>query len=284
MTIRISVLTENSVGVNGVLAEWGWSVFVETDTHAFLLDTGPGISACHNAQLLGIDLRRVDKIVLSHSHFDHTGGLREILRLIGKKEIEIVAHPDIWSKRYNRKKNGDMYMGMPFQREELETYGARFNLTREPYPLLPKVMTCGEVPMNTEFEAKSTPAHGETGRYLIDATGQRIDTIADDLAVIVSGSEGLIVFLGCAHRGIVNTLRQVQQVSDEEKIHAVIGGAHLIAESDDRIEKTMAVLDELQIQKIGLCHCTGPRAVARMIARFGDRFIFCNAGTRHEFP
>jgi len=102
--------------------------------------------------------------------------------------------------------------------------------------------------------------------------------------VIVNSSEGLIVFLGCAHRGIINTLRQVQQVSGEEKIYAVIGGAHLIAESDERIEKTIAVINELQIQKIGLCHCTGPRAVARMIAEFGDRFIFCNAGTRHQFP
>ena len=284
MTIRFSVLTENSVGVNGVMAEWGWSVFVETDTHAFLLDTGPGTSACHNAQMLGIDLKRADKIVLSHSHFDHTGGLREMLRIMGKKEIEIVAHPAIWSKRYNRKKSGDMYMGMPFQREELETYGARFHLTHEPYQLLPDVTTCGEVPMNTDFEAKSTPAHGETGRYLIDASGERVDSMADDLAVIVNSSEGLIVFLGCAHRGIINTLHHAQQVCGEERIHAVIGGAHLVAESNERIEKTIAVLDEMQIQKIGLCHCTGPRAVARMIDRFGDRFIFCNAGSRHQFP
>lgn len=284
MTIRITILTENSVGVNGVLAEWGWSVFVETQQHAFLIDTGPGTSAYHNAQMLGIDLRRVDKIVLSHSHFDHTGGLREILRRIGKQEIEIVAHPDIWSKRYNRKKNGDMYMGMPFQREELESYGARFNLIREPYPLLPDVMTCGEIPMHTEFETKSTPAHGETGRYLIDESGQRRDTIADDMAVIVNSSQGLIIILGCAHRGIVNTLRHAQHVSAEEKIYAIIGGAHLIAESDERIEKTIAVIKELQIQKIGLCHCTGPKAVARMIAEFGDRFIFCNAGTSHQFP
>lgn len=283
MSIRISVLTENSVGINGALAEWGWSVFVETDTNAFLLDTGPGISACHNAQILGIDLKRVDKIVLSHSHFDHTGGLRDILRVMGKKEIEVVAHPDIWSKRYNRKKNGDRYMGMPFQREELESYGARFNLTSEPYPLLPNVMTCGEIPMYTEFEATSTPAHGETGRYLIDESGQQPDTIADDLAVIINSSEGLIVFLGCAHRGIVNTLRHAQHISGEEKIHAVIGGAHLIAESDERIDKTIAVINELQIQKIGLCHCTGPKAVARMVAEFGNRFIFCNAGTTYQF-
>jgi 7,8-dihydropterin-6-yl-methyl-4-(beta-D-ribofuranosyl)aminobenzene 5'-phosphate synthase len=193
MTVRISILTENSAGVNGALAEWGWSVFIETDLHAFLLDTGPGTSAYHNAQLLGIDLRRVEKIVLSHSQFDHTGGLREILRRIGKREIEIVAHPDIWSKRYNRSEEGDMYMGMPFQKEELETYGARFNLIREPCQLLPDVTTCGEIPMNTEFEANSAPASGGKGRYLMDESGWRVDTIADDLSVIINSSEGLIV-------------------------------------------------------------------------------------------
>jgi 7,8-dihydropterin-6-yl-methyl-4-(beta-D-ribofuranosyl)aminobenzene 5'-phosphate synthase len=79
-------------------------------------------------------------------------------------------------------------------------------------------------------------------------------------------------------------LRHAQRVSGEEKIFAIIGGAHLVAESDERIEKTISAINELQIQKIGLCHCTGPRAISRMIAEFGDRFILCNAGTIHEFP
>ena len=74
------------------------------------------------------------------------------LRVIGKRESEIVAHADIWSKRYNRKKDGDMYMGMPFQQEELESYGARFTLIRKPYKLLPIVIICGKIPMKTEKE------------------------------------------------------------------------------------------------------------------------------------
>jgi 7,8-dihydropterin-6-yl-methyl-4-(beta-D-ribofuranosyl)aminobenzene 5'-phosphate synthase len=145
-------------------------------------------------------------------------------------------------------------------------------------------MTCGEIPMNIEFETRSTPAFGGTGRFLVDESGWRTDTMADDLAAIINTSKGLVVFLGCAHRGIVNTLRHAQRISGEEKIYAVIGGGHLVAESNERVEKTIAAINELRIQKIGLCHCTGIKAIARMIAEFGDRFIFCNAGTQHQFP
>ena len=94
MEMRITTLSENTAGMGNYLAEWGLSILVETDKVGILLDTGRSISASYNVDTLGIDLSRIDRIVLSHGHSDHTGGLREMLRKM-RKEVEIIAHPDI---------------------------------------------------------------------------------------------------------------------------------------------------------------------------------------------
>lgn len=150
--IRITTLSDNTAAMGNFLAEWGLSILVETPEATVLLDTGIGNSAVHNAQILDIDLGKIDKIVLSHGHADHTGGLREVLRQM-KKDVEIIAHPDIWQAKYDRRGNHPArYIGIPFQKEELENLGARFTLTREPAQIGQNILTTGEVPMVTEYE------------------------------------------------------------------------------------------------------------------------------------
>lgn len=138
--------------------------------------------------------------------------------------------------------------------------------------------------MTTEFERESVPAFGGLGRYLIDESGAKTDTILDDMAIFVKTTAGLVVILGCAHRGVINTLIHARAVTGIDKIHAVVGGSHLVSESGGRLEKTIAALKEFAVERLGLCHCTGPKATARLCEEFQDRFIFCNAGTVHEFP
>lgn len=276
--VKLSVLSENTAGYTGILGEWGWSLFIETSETTILLDTGAGKTMLNNARAMNIDLQTVDKIVLSHSHFDHTGGLREALQVIGKKEIEVIAHPDIWSKKYNRMKGRDRFMGMPFQREELESYGARFQLETTPYQISSDIKTTGEVPMNTSFEQGSTPAFGQGGRFIQTPSGPQVDPMADDMALVISTPKGLIVTLGCAHRGIINTLRHAQSISGNKKIYGVFGGAHLVSESMERIDATVQTLRDMDIQVIGLCHCTGKKAISRLITEFGDRFVEMSAG------
>ncbi|MFC1941221.1 MBL fold metallo-hydrolase [Chloroflexota bacterium] len=277
MKISITTLSENTAGRGGFLAEWGLSILVETDTMSILLDTGKSISTTFNADVLGIDLSKIDKIVLSHSHPDHTGGLREVLRRAKKKEIEIIAHPHVWALRYRRQPGkADRFAGIPFQHEELKNLGAIFNLTTKPVRITDNIMTTGEVPMVTDFEKI---ANADT-RFIKEGTDFRPDEILDDLAIIINTEQGLVIITGCAHRGLINTLYHAQQLTGVRQIHMVIGGCHLIDASDEQIWLTIAALKELGVQRIGVSHCTGLPASAIMAREFGSNFFFNNAGAR----
>ena len=276
MEIRITTLSENTANY-GYLAEWGLSILVEVDGARILMDTGLSFSAVSNAQLIGIDLSAIDLIVLSHGHADHTGGLREVLKIKG--EVEVIAHPDIWAaKHVQRNKEGVQYNGIPFLREELESHGARFNLVREPIHITENVMTTGEIPMFSGYEEI------ENNLFVKEAGTLHPDPLADDLALIIDTDFGLVVILGCAHRGVVNTLRYAQNLTGKELVYAAIGGTHLFRASEERLEKTIADIREIGIQRLGVSHCTGFRASARLAQEFEDIFFMNNAGTCVTLP
>lgn len=274
MKICITTLSENTASSGRFLAEWGLSILIETDEVNVLLDTGRSISASYNADALGIDLSRIDKLVLSHGHYDHTGGLRHVLRKM-RKRVEIIAHPDIWEAKYARRhgETTERYIGIPFQRPELETLGANFNLTAKPVKITDSIMTTGEIPMVTSYE--------EIEPYLLvkEADGWQQDKLRDDQSLIINTEPGLIVILGCAHRGIINTLYHAQQLTGVKQIYMVVGGCHLMDASKKRILETIAALKELRVQRLGVSHCTGMPAVLVMAQELGDRFFFNNAGT-----
>jgi len=273
MGLQITTLSENTAGLGNFLGEWGLSILVETAGLKILFDTGQSISASHNADLLGIELGKINKIVLSHGHYDHTGGLRQILHQM-RKEIEIIAHPDIWQAKYAAGQDEARYIGIPFHRQTLESLGARFNLTKKPVRINDNIITSGEIPMVTDYE--------EIEPSLVVKEGKRFkpDKLLDDQALIIKTEAGLVVILGCAHRGIINTLHHARKLTGVKTIYMVLGGCHLIAATEERIWLTIAALKELGVQRLGVSHCTGPVASAIMAQEFGDRFFSNNAGTR----
>jgi 7,8-dihydropterin-6-yl-methyl-4-(beta-D-ribofuranosyl)aminobenzene 5'-phosphate synthase len=274
MPVRITTLSENTAIRRGLLGEWGLSMLVEVGDRGVLFDTGLGISAACNATVLGVDLPEVERIVLSHGHLDHTGGLLHILRLV-RKQVEVIAHPDIWAAKYAlRPGRREEYIGIPFPREAAESSGASFNLTKEPVWISENIVTSGEIPMLTDYETIDPIL------YVKEPGELKPDPLRDDLAVFIKSDRGLIVILGCAHRGVINTLRHAQKLTGVEAIYAVIGGTHLIGASPERMSSTVADLRRLDIQRLGVSHCTGLPASAILSREFGDRFFFNNAGTR----
>lgn len=278
MELRITTLSENTAGSVNLLGEWGLSILIETDGANVLFDTGQSISASHNADILGIDLRKIDKIILSHGHYDHSGGLRQIL-LKMKRRVELIAHPDIWSAKYRRRENeADRYIGMPFIRSELESLGADFRLTAKPVKITENVMTTGEIPMITDFEEI------DPNLFVSEDGNWQPDKLLDDQAVIVNTELGLVVVLGCAHRGMINTLYHAQKITGVKPIYAVLGGSHLINASEERTWLTINALKDLGVQRLGLSHCTGQARACLLAQEFGDKFFFNSAGTIFSLP
>ncbi len=275
--MNIITLIENTAGRTGVLAEWGLSILVELDGLTVLLDSGESGSVVHNASELSVDLCTIDKIVLSHSHCDHTGGLRELLMAM-RKRVEIIAHPDIWDAKYV-KRPGEAeyrYIGIPFQREELESLGASFILSSKPVWISDCIVTTGEIPLLTDYE-KVDP-----NLYVKKEDTFQSDPVRDDMALVIKTGHGLAIVTGCAHRGIVNTLRHARKLTGVEVIDTVVGGTHLIRATEEQTESTIAELKKFGIKRLGACHCTGFPATIRLAQEFSEVFFPNNAGTRLE--
>lgn len=276
MNGQIITLSENTAShrPRGLLGEWGLSVLIETDDRKVLLDAGASISAARNGNLLGINWDRIDAIVLSHGHYDHTGGLREVLTRI-RKRIKLVAHPDVFGAKFFQisKDESPVYIGIPLQKAELESLGASLQLTSEPVWLSDNVVTSGEIPMVTDFETI------DPGLYFRENGEMTSDPVRDDQALFIKTSLGVVVVLGCAHRGTINTLHHARNVTGADTIHTVVGGTHLIWASEVQMEMTIAMLREYGVQRLGVSHCTGMPAAVRLAQEFGENFVFNNAGT-----
>jgi 7,8-dihydropterin-6-yl-methyl-4-(beta-D-ribofuranosyl)aminobenzene 5'-phosphate synthase len=271
MDINITTLIENTANI-GFLGEWGLSMLIDVDGRRILLDTGPGISTVYNAHLLGIDFKTIDRVVLSHGHYDHTGGLKEVLRR--SCGLDIISHPAIWEHKYAVRENKAKYIGIPFHREELETLGARFTMSKEPVWITDNIVTSGEIPLTTAYEEVDDAMNVKKNGDLMP------DNVPDDLALAIRTELGLVIILGCAHRGMINTISHFQKITGDELVHTVIGGTHLIHASHERLTQTVIDLKKIGVQRLGTCHCTGFEASERLAKEFGDMFFLNNAGSK----
>jgi 7,8-dihydropterin-6-yl-methyl-4-(beta-D-ribofuranosyl)aminobenzene 5'-phosphate synthase len=278
MTTKITVLCENTTYLPETKGEHGFSAFIETDNRNYLFDTGQGLSLVNNALCMDKDLQSIQKVFLSHGHYDHTGGLFDLLKI--KKTCEVVAHHDVFLKRFwIGEKDEEVVkrpIGIRFDRDFLEALGAGFILERQFHQVAEGLFLTGEVPRLTDFE------EGDPHLFAYINGGLVFDPILDDQSLVIDTERGLIVILGCAHSGIVNILNYVIEKAAEDRIYCVIGGTHLGSCSTEQLEKTIGTLKEYDIERIGLSHCTGMKASLRLVQEFGSRVFFANVGSSVE--
>lgn len=277
----ITILLEDLAGYDSPLnAMFGLSMLVqaydgEMETQILYDANQASGPLLQNLQTLGISLDQLNSIFLSHGHFDHTGGLAGMLEAIDRP-IPVVGHPSIFRPCFEIKPQGLWPIGLiGYTRADLEERKALFTLTRDPLNLATGVVSTGEIPRINDYELP-----GEMYTIVDGAVVQ--DDLKDDASLILNVPDGLVILAGCCHAGIVNTIAHAKAITGISKIHAVIGGLHLVDASEDRLKKTVEALEDVEYVFAG--HCTGLKALAALMRAKGSKFSQIHTGKVIHLP
>ncbi len=273
--IKITVIAENTAARADVLGEHGLAFWIETPAGRVLFDAGQALSFRHNIGALGIPLEQADAVVLSHGHSDHTGGLA--WTLAAAASARVCLHPAALLPRFSRHGGRPRAIGMPEDaRAALQNCGRRLEQTAQPAEILPGVRVTGFVPRKSELEDTGGP-------FFLDAAGVQPDPIEDDQALWLDTPDGLVVVLGCAHAGVINTLEHIRSLAGDRPLRALLGGLHLGAASPARLAWTIAELRKWQPRQLLPMHCTGLPASAALWNAFPGCCAAAGAGATFEF-
>lgn len=265
---KITVLIEDTTDEKfGLTCKHGLSLLIEVARRKrrlkVLFDAGPSPRAIeHNLEKLSLRLNDLNAIVISHGHYDHVDGLLDVLNLV-ERPIPVFVHPEAFNLKFAYKLHLK-YIGSKFNRSTIEACGGLLVQSLTPITLMDGVVTSGEIPLETGFEKPKGFWKVKDDRFVEDS-------MVDEQAVAVDlRAKGLVVIVGCAHRGVVNTIRHAQRVMNKKEVYAIIGGFHLLKASDKTISATVDELEEISPEHVYPCHCTGKKALKRLSMAFGD--------------
>lgn len=256
--VTMKILVDNAAAP-GFVAEHGFSLWVEADNKKILFDTGQGRALLHNAQTMHVDLNQVELLILSHGHYDHTGGLSDVLH--PPHHIHLYCHAAAFLPRYSiREGIAKPVKMMPQAMISVNSLPEdKVHWVTKPLHITDRIGITGEIPRINNFETTG-------GAFYFDQDGKRADPIRDDMAFWVKTEQGLVVCIGCCHAGIVNTLQYITELTGEKRIHTLIGGLHLLNADDEQLKKVITELKQFAINNIIPCHCTGDRAYGYLSA------------------
>ncbi|NJC88702.1 MAG: MBL fold metallo-hydrolase [Desulfuromonas sp.] len=272
--VKLTIICENTVGRPlPLIGEHGFACLIDSPAGRLLFDTGRGLSLLHNLETLGIDPQSIDAVVLSHGHDDHTGGLLPLLHRTGARPV--FAHPGIFAERFFVKGEERRSIGLAVGRTELEAAGARFRYLDE----------CSEIAGGLWFSGciQRTSPEESGDPCLVQEAPERgkmmADPFEDDAALAVETSRGLVLLLGCAHAGLINTVEHFRRQLGRRPLHAIIGGTHLGSAGEAQFIATVKYLEALGTTRIGVSHCTGQTRGSLLHGRFPERVFFAAAGS-----
>jgi 7,8-dihydropterin-6-yl-methyl-4-(beta-D-ribofuranosyl)aminobenzene 5'-phosphate synthase len=270
--INVTCLVDNTADLrSGVWAEHGAAFLVERGNAKVLFDTGQsGDVLTHNLSAMQKNLSGLSAMVLSHGHYDHTGGLDHALSLAG--EVEVIAHPGIFDRRLARVEEGKYKeIGIALGKEDLERR-CRLRLSREPVEVADGIFTTGQIPRGNGPEPRDARLMVKYGDHITP------DPLLDDQAMVLVGTHGLVVLTGCCHAGIVNTLEHVRATFTGD-IHAIVGGTHLARADYMTLQESVLVAKErFGVRYAYVGHCTGTRGFLAFEKAFGQHCRMCPAG------
>ena len=261
--LKVTTLSTMLTEFRGV-GEWGYAALVELDGHTLLFDTGARPdTVLNNSEELGIDLSTVDTVVLTHNHWDHTGGLVTLRRALKGKNPSALQETHVGKGIFLRRRlDAEAVKKLPPIPAELlvdalevkdayEALGGRFVVHDDPGEIHPGVWVTGPIP-------RVHPERNWTPFMRIEQDGQLVeDTIPEDQALVINTPGGLVVISGCGHAGIVNTMEYARSIADEDSIHAVLGGFHLMSATEEQVEWTGGKMREYGVEHVIGAHCTG---------------------------
>lgn len=273
-TVSCTVLVDDAQAATpGITAEHGLAFWIVADGTRILFDSGQTERVLReNARSLGIDLAAAEAAAISHGHYDHAGGIAGILE--ERPDLPVFLHPDALLPRFSRAADGSARaIGMPARAVRLLAgRGSATRAARGTAEIRPGIFLTGEVP-------RTGPPEAPTERFFLDERCTVADPFRDDQALVVDTQEGAIVFLGCSHAGVANTVTHALSLSRTGRLRALVGGMHLAQAPRPRCEQLADLLEGLHPRAVGPSHCTGSGAAAHLRSRLPAAFVAVRVGT-----
>ena len=267
MKCRITTLVENCVYGRKLQAEHGLSLYVEAGGNVVLFDTGASDLFIRNARLLHCDLQRVDYLVLSHGHSDHSGGLEAFLEI--NKKAKVLCKREALNPKFK----GDRENGI---RNAVRMDMSRFIFVDKTTEILPGIWIFPDLPVINEDDT-----HFE--QFIVKRDGELIsDRFEDELALVLKGEESMILLSACSHRGITNILRSVSSFFNENHLKMIIGGFHIHNASSDKDDVIVNGLKNSLPDELGVCHCSGVDKYALFYSLWGNKVFYNHTGCIKE--